>query len=57
MLLIAILTLTATASARKLYPIDEGAKDASFKAFRDMLIESREAAQHAICPECSSPEG
>ena len=39
LLMIVMLTLTATAKARKLYPIDEGAKDASFKAFRDKLIE------------------
>ncbi|MCM3871338.1 MAG: SH3 domain-containing protein [Pyrinomonadaceae bacterium] len=37
-LLIAVLSLTATASARKLLPVDEGAKDASFKTFRDSLI-------------------
>lgn len=39
-LLIAILTLTATANSRKLYPVDEGARHASFKAFRDKLIEA-----------------
>lgn len=39
-LLIAMLTPTATASTRKLYPVDEGAKDASFKAFRSKLIEA-----------------
>ncbi|MBA2527814.1 MAG: SH3 domain-containing protein [Pyrinomonadaceae bacterium] len=40
MLMIVMLTLTATAKARKLYPVDEGAKDASFKAFRNKLIEA-----------------
>jgi Bacterial SH3 domain len=40
-LMVVIVTLTATATtARKLYPVDEGAKDASFKAFRDRLIEA-----------------
>jgi len=39
-LMIVMLTLTATAKARKLYPVDEGAKDASFKAFRKKLIEA-----------------
>jgi hypothetical protein len=38
LLMIGVFTLTATAKARKLYPVDEGAKDASFKAFRDKLI-------------------
>ena len=40
LLMIVILTPTATAKARKLYPVDEGAKDASFKAFRTKLIEA-----------------
>ena len=40
LLLIVILTPSATAKARKLYPVDEGAKDASFKAFRNKLIEA-----------------
>ncbi len=40
LLMIVMLTLTATAKARKLYPVDEGAKDASFKAFRNKLIEA-----------------
>lgn len=37
-LMIVMITLTVTAKARKLYPVDEGAKDASFKVFRDKLI-------------------
>lgn len=37
-LMIVMLTVTATGNTRKLYPVDEGAKDASFKAFRDKLI-------------------
>ena len=40
LLMMVMLTLTATAKARKLYPVDEGAKDASFKAFRNRLIEA-----------------
>lgn len=40
LLMIVMLTLTATAETRKLYPVDEGAKDASFKAFRTKLIEA-----------------
>lgn len=40
LLMMVMLTLTATAKARKLYPVDEGAKDASFKAFRNKLIEA-----------------
>ena len=40
LLMIVILTPTATAETRKLYPVDEGAKDASFKAFRNKLIEA-----------------
>lgn len=39
-LMIVMLTLSATAKGRKLYPVDEGAKDASFKAFRNKLIEA-----------------
>lgn len=39
-LMIFVLTLSATAKARKLYPIDEGAKDPSFRAFRNKLIEA-----------------
>ncbi|HYN25146.1 MAG TPA: SH3 domain-containing protein [Pyrinomonadaceae bacterium] len=39
-LMIVMLTLTGTAKARKLYPVDEGAKDASFKAFRKNLIQA-----------------
>lgn len=39
-LMIVVLTLTATAKTRKLYPVDEGAKDASFRAFRGKLIEA-----------------
>jgi hypothetical protein len=39
-LMIVMLTHTATAKARKLYPVDEGARDASFKAFRNRLIEA-----------------
>jgi len=37
-LMIVMLALTATARTRKLYPVDEGAKDASFRAFRNRLI-------------------
>ena len=40
MLMIVMLTFTATAKPRKLYPVDEGAKDVSFKAFRNKLIEA-----------------
>jgi hypothetical protein len=40
-LMVLTLTLTTIATTtRKLHPIDEGAKDASFKAFRDRLIEA-----------------
>lgn len=39
-LMIVMLAITATAKTRKLYPVDEGAKDASFKAFRGKLIEA-----------------
>lgn len=40
LLMIVIFTPAVTAEARKLYPVDEGAKDASFKAFRNKLIEA-----------------
>ena len=49
LLMIATLALTTTAKARKLYPVDEGPKDASFKAFRDKLIEAVKQQQHAVC--------
>ena len=39
-LMIVMLTLPATAKAHKLYPVDEGSKDPSFKAFRNQLIEA-----------------
>jgi hypothetical protein len=40
MLLVAVAALTANARPRILYPVDEGARDASFKAFRDRFIEA-----------------
>jgi len=39
-LIIVVLTFTTTAKARKLYPVDEGPRDVSFKVFRNRLIEA-----------------